>query len=328
MKLNMSTRRAAAALTASLCLFATACGSDDGGNDNASGSRVEVSGAFGEKPEVKVDSDAKPADEVVVETVSEGKGKKVEKGDFIRLDFAGYTMKDGKELGGTWAAEGEKEEKGKARRQLVQAAGQPSRELPDPVLEAVLGQKAGSRITVEGTAEAVVGEGLNPEAGIDPGDGLVWVIDVVGADKVDAKAEVKGDQAKPADGMPEVKYNSQKAADITVPKGVKAPTELEEQVLVKGSGDEVVAGDGLIVQYTGVKWEDGKKFDASWDHNGATAFQIGTGSVVQGWDQGLVGKRVGDRVELVIPPKLAYGQSGGELAENTLIFVVDIVGKV
>ncbi|MEX2985093.1 FKBP-type peptidyl-prolyl cis-trans isomerase [Streptomyces sp. C36] len=319
-------RRLAAALAVPvLLLTASACGSDDGGSSDA---KVTVEGKFGEKPEISVPKDTKPADKLVVKTLTEGTGAKAEKGSFVRLDFAGQTMKDNKPLGGTWATQDKSGSKG-PRRQMVQQLGQPSQEMPAKVLDAVIGQKAGSRIEVEGTAKALIGDQLNPQAGVKPEDGLVWVIDVVGAQKVDPKAEVKGEQAKPEEGMPEVKANAQKAADITIPKDTKPPTDLKDQVLIKGSGPEIKAGDGLIAQYTGVKWEDGKKFDSSWDHSGATAFQIGTGSVVQGWDKGLVGKHVGDRVELVIPPKFGYGgQPGSELDKNTLVFVVDIVGKV
>ncbi|MEU8579841.1 FKBP-type peptidyl-prolyl cis-trans isomerase [Streptomyces abikoensis] len=319
-------RRLAAALAVPvLLLTAAACGSEDGKSSDA---KVTVKGKFGEKPEISVPKDAKPSDKLVVKTLTEGSGDKAEKGSFVRLDFAGQTMKDNKPLGGTWTPQ-EGATPGAPRRQLVQQLGQPSQEMPAKVLDAVIGQKAGSRVEVEGTAKALIGDQLNPQAGVKPEDGLVWVIDVVGAQKVDAKSEAKGEQAKPEEGMPEVKYVSQKAAEITIPKDTKAPTDLKEQVLIKGTGPEIKAGDGLIAQYTGVKWEDGKKFDSSWDHAGATAFQIGTGSVVQGWDKGLVGKHVGDRVELVIPPKLGYeGQAQSGLDKNTLVFVVDIVGKV
>ncbi|MET9646036.1 FKBP-type peptidyl-prolyl cis-trans isomerase [Streptomyces syringium] len=317
-------RRFAVALAVPALLFAaTACGSEDGGSSEA---QVKVEGEFGEKPEISTPKDAKPADKLVVKTLTEGSGEKVEKGGFVRLDFAGQTMKDNKSLGGTWTTQ--PGAKG-PRRQMVAQVGQPSQEMPAKVLDEVIGKKAGTRFEVEGTAKALIGDQLNPQAGVKPEDGLVWVIDVVATKKIDPKSEVKGDQAAPASGMPEVKYNSQKAASITIPKGEKAPTDLKEQVLIKGNGPEVKAGDGLIAQYTGVKWENGEKFDSSWDHNGATAFQIGTGSVVQGWDKGLVGKRVGDRVELVIPPKLGYeGQPQSGLDKNTLVFVVDIVGKV
>lgn len=334
MNITKRTHRLGAVLAVPALLFTAACGSDS--DQESAGSQVKVAGAFGDKPKITIAKDAEAPDDVLVETITAGKGKKVEKNDFVRLDFTGQLMTDGKDLGGTWdAAQAQSDDKKgddkadkKERRQLVQQAGQPSQELPASVIEAVVGKKAGSRITVEGTAQGLIGEQLNPEAGISPEDGLVWVVDVAGVESVDAQAEVKGEQAKPEDGMPEVKFNSGKAASVTVPKGEKPPKDLKEQVLIKGSGPEVKAGDGLIAQYTGVKWEDGKKFDASWDNNGATAFQIGTGTVVPGWDQSLVGKKVGDRVELVIPPKLAYGGSENELSKNTLVFVVDIIGKV
>ncbi len=211
----------------------------------------------------------------------------------------------------------------------MQEVGTQGQMLPTKVADALTGHKVGSRVQVEGTAEAIVGEQLNPQSGIKPTDPLVWVVDIVNAKKVDKKGEVKGDQAASEAGMPEVKAASQKAATITIPKGEKAPKDLKEQVLIKGDGAAVKAGEGLVVQYTGVKWEDGKKFDSSWDHGGASAFPIGVGGVIQGWDKGLVGKNVGDRVLLTIPPNQAYGADpSNQLAKNNLVFVVDILGTV
>ncbi|MEV0276063.1 FKBP-type peptidyl-prolyl cis-trans isomerase [Streptomyces sp. NPDC050610] len=336
------TRRFAVALAVpALLLTAAACGSDDGGS--ADGKAVaKVSGKFGDKPEISAPKDAKPADKLVVKTVSKGDGAKVEKDGFVRFDFAGQTMKDNKNLGSSWDTQAQQpQQDSKApRRQIVlpmneQGAQQAAQmqqpaPLPPKVFNALVGQQAGSRVEVEGTAKALLGDGLNKEV-LKPEDGLVWVLDIAGAQKVDLKSRAKGDQAKPDDGMPEVKADGQDAATFTVPKGEKAPSELKQQMLIKGKGEEVKAGDGLIGQYTGVTWDGGKKFDSSWDHGGATAFQIGTGSVVPGWDKGLVGKHVGDRVELVVPAKLAYGDNppkdSGIPKDAALVFVVDIVGK-
>ncbi|CAM5636939.1 FKBP-type peptidyl-prolyl cis-trans isomerase [Streptomyces californicus] len=202
--------------------------------------------------------------------------------------------------------------------------------LPTKVADALAGHKVGSRVQVEGiAAEAIVGEQLNPQSGIKPTDPLVWVVDIVNAKKVDKKGEAKGEQAASEAGMPEeLEAASQKAATITVPKGAKAPKDLKEQVLIKGDGAEVKAGEGLVVQYTGVKWEDGKKFDSSGPRR-RSAFPIGVGGVIQGWDKGLVGKHVGDRVLLTIPPNQAYGADpSNQLAKNNLVFVVDILGTV
>ncbi|HEX5567875.1 MAG TPA: FKBP-type peptidyl-prolyl cis-trans isomerase [Streptomyces sp.] len=311
-------RRVAAALAVPVLLFTAACGSD--GSDEA----TKVTGKVGEKPKVTVPKDAEAPDKATVRTITEGKGSKITKGDFVRMDvFARMTDSD-QELISTWNQKSDE-----AHTQMVARLGDEQQMLPTEVVNALVGKRTGSRVLVEGTAKAIIGDRLNPQAGIEESDGMVWVIDAVAATKTDAKAEVTGEQAATDKGMPEVKAGGRKAAAITVPKGGKAPEELRQQVLVKGDGPEVKAGEGLIAQYTGVKWEDGEKFDSSWDHGGATAFQIGTGSVVKGWDQGLVGKNVGDRVLLVIPPELGYGDNPqSELSKNTLVFVVDIVGKV
>ncbi|MQY14003.1 hypothetical protein SRB5_41630 [Streptomyces sp. RB5] len=325
MNLSKKTRLVVAVAVPAL-LFTAACGSDDSsGSDKGTKAAAvvsQVTGGFGEKPTIKVPSGAKAPASIAVKTLVQGKGAAVKKGDYVRLDFSGMAMKDNRDLGGTWAAQGP------TRQQVVAKTGEQNPMLPPKVLDAVVGAKPGSRILVEGSAGDLVGQNLNPQSGIKESDGLVWAIDVVGAATAEAKAEAKGEMAEPQFGL-QVQVPRQKPAEITIPKGQDAPDKLQQQVLIKGTGPVVEKGQGLIAQYTGVAWEDGKKFDSSWDHGGATAFQIGTGSVVKGWDQGLVGKKVGDRVLLVIPPKLAYGDSQGhELAEKSLVFVVDILGTV
>ena len=319
-------RRLLAALAVPVLLLATACGSED--DDAVKDARIKVTGKMGEPPKISVQVEGEVPDKRTVRTLVEGDGRKVRKGDFVRLDFSGKTVQGKKSLGGTWET-AEKLGGDGPRRQLVARVGQPNQELPTQVLDAVVGARTGSRLEVTGTARALVGDQLNPQSGLGPADGLVFVIDVVGAEQLDLKSTVRGEQQPTEDDMPTVAAEGRKAATITVPKGQQPPKKLREQVLVEGDGPKIKAGDGLIAQYTGVKWEDGEKFDSSWDNNGATAFQIGTGSVIKGWDEALVGKRVGDRVLLVIPAKLAYGANPQhELAKNTLVFVVDIVGRV
>ncbi|MFD3516506.1 FKBP-type peptidyl-prolyl cis-trans isomerase [Streptomyces sp. NPDC058657] len=322
-------RIAAAALTVPVLLLTAACGGgetkEDGSKTASSEAIAKVSGKFGDQPKIEITKGAKAPGKVEVKTLSTGTGAEVKKTDFVRLDVAGKTTK-GADLGSTWAKAKGADPKA-PRTQVVQDMAQPN-QLPPKVLEGLVGKKVGSRIEVDGAAKELVGQ-LNPQMGIAPEDGLVWVLDIVGAKTFDKKSESKGAQAASDKGMPEVKAQGQKAATITIPKGEKAPKELKEQVLIKGSGAEVKAGEGLVAQYTGVKWEDGKKFDSSWDHGGATAFPIGVGGVIPGWDKGLVGKHIGDRVLLSIPSDLAYGGTPqNELAKNNLVFVVDIVGTV
>ena len=109
-------------------------------------------------------------------------------------------------------------------------------------------------------------------------------------------------------------------------------TEMQVTDIVEGSGAEVEVGSIVLVHYVGVAQSTGEQFDASWDRgNEAVApFQIGVGQVVPGWDEGLLGMKVGGQRELIIPPDLAYGEAGagdGAIAPGeTLVFVVDLVG--
>jgi peptidylprolyl isomerase len=114
---------------------------------------------------------------------------------------------------------------------------------------------------------------------------------------------------------------------VKVPKG-PAPTQLEVHDLIAGSGPEAAIGDMLTVQYVGVRYRDGKQFDASWDKGQPFPLQLGAGGVIPGWDQGLVGMKAGGRRELIIPPALAYGPQGQppDIGPNeTLVFVIDLV---
>jgi peptidylprolyl isomerase len=109
----------------------------------------------------------------------------------------------------------------------------------------------------------------------------------------------------------------------------EAPTELVLDDLTVGDGDEAKAGQRVQVHYVGVAWSTRKQFDASYDRGEPLTFVLGAGQVIQGWDQGIVGMRVGGRRRITIPPQLGYGQrgAGGVIKPGeTLVFVCDLVG--
>lgn len=105
------------------------------------------------------------------------------------------------------------------------------------------------------------------------------------------------------------------------------PDHLQTKVLEKGKGRTVRKNDFLIADYAGQTW-GGKAFDNSYKRKKPTGFMIGNGSVVKGWDKGLVGKKVGSKVELVLPPDMAYGdqppQGSGIKKGDALVFVIEI----
>lgn len=114
---------------------------------------------------------------------------------------------------------------------------------------------------------------------------------------------------------------------VEVPEG-EAPEDLVVETLVEGEGREVADGDQVQVQYTGVLLADGTEFDTSWDDLAPLPVTVGTGGVIAGFDEGLVGMKVGERRMLTIPSDQAYGADGSPPAipaDADLIFVIDLV---
>jgi len=113
------------------------------------------------------------------------------------------------------------------------------------------------------------------------------------------------------------------------PPGGPAPSKLETKELIAGTGTEAKDGDTVTVNYVGVLYKNGKEFDASWKRHEPFSFALGKGQVIKGWDQGVVGMKVGGRRELIIPSELAYGKTGSPPtipANSPLVFVVDLLG--
>ncbi len=109
--------------------------------------------------------------------------------------------------------------------------------------------------------------------------------------------------------------------------GIKTPSGLVYQDLIVGSGPAPVPGKNVKVHYTG--WlENGTKFDSSVDRNEPFVFRIGAGQVIQGWDEGVMGMKVGGKRKLIIPAQLGYGArgAGGVIPPDaTLIFEVELL---
>jgi len=103
--------------------------------------------------------------------------------------------------------------------------------------------------------------------------------------------------------------------------------ELKQEVIVEGSGEVIAeAGDTVYVNYIGTL-EDGTEFDNSYKRGEPIVFELGTGRVIKGWDQGIAGMKVGEKRKLTIPPNLAYGAGGAAPIppNSTLIFQTEMV---
>ncbi|SFD39525.1 FKBP-type peptidyl-prolyl cis-trans isomerase [Streptomyces aidingensis] len=354
-------RRLAAALAVPVLLLTAACGSDSGNSGNSADAEetqesesnapwplATVTGAVGEEPAIEVPDGAETSSETVVTVLEEGDGPTVAENDYLRVSLLARGLKEDEEdLVNTWSprtaedqqtegsegSEGSGETAGQEDAEPVYAALQMGKEdlLPLAVTDPLVGKPEGSRVVIQGAASELIGA-VAENVGFQPGDSVVFVYDIVTV--IDPLSMAEGEQAAAGPGMPEVQAGEPEAASITVPEGEEPPAEIQQQVLIEGDGAEVKANQQLIVQYTGVKWSDGEKFDSSWDHGGASKFPIGAGGVIAGWDETLVGKHVGDRVLLVIPPEKAYGvteegaEPAHELADQTLVFVVDILDAI
>ena len=117
-----------------------------------------------------------------------------------------------------------------------------------------------------------------------------------------------------------------KKPTVTLGTDTKATSELTVSDLVVGTGAVVKAGDTVTAQYVGIGAESGKEFDSSWSRGEAAQFSLS--QVIQGWQQGIPGMKIGGRRLLVIPGAMAYGDtppSGSTIGKNeTLVFVVDL----
>jgi peptidylprolyl isomerase len=112
--------------------------------------------------------------------------------------------------------------------------------------------------------------------------------------------------------------------EIDFPGG-EPPAALELTDIEVGEGPVAATGATVEVHYVGVEFETGEQFDASWDRGESIEFPLR--GLIQGWQDGIPGMRVGGRRRLVIPPHLAYGPAGGghQLSGKTLIFVIDLL---
>lgn len=125
--------------------------------------------------------------------------------------------------------------------------------------------------------------------------------------------------------LPTVTDNAGEAPSLGAPSG-DAPTELTIRDVIVGTGAEAIASSTMTVHYTLMAWSTGKVVESSWSSKAPATFPLA--NVIEGWQKGIPGMKVGGRRLLVIPSKLGYGAAGGGpiAPHETLIFVVDAIG--
>ena len=276
---------------------------------------IAVSGAFGTKPTVTIPKISPPAS-LQAQHLIRGHGTLVAKGDLAIADLTAYT----------WSGTA-------AKKISALSSGQPEPLTVGSTIsgldKSLEGSRVGSRLLITIPPKDAFGSKGNSQIGVTGQDTLVFVADVLGSYQKTASAHGTPEAVK-GTGLPTVSTSSPGTAPpVHIPQTAPSAT-LQVQTLIQGTGPVVKKGKLLVAQYEGVIWRTGKVFDSTWTRGAPAGFQIGTGQVIKGWDDGLVGKRVGSRVLLVVPPADGYGKQGSSQAgikgTDTLVFVVDILG--
>tara|TARA_Y100000748_G_scaffold266380_1_gene236749 strand:+ start:377 stop:1318 length:942 start_codon:yes stop_codon:yes gene_type:complete len=245
------------------------------------------------KPSIQTPSE--PPVDLEAEDIVEGSGPEASAGSFLVMQYVGVSCSTGVQFDASWDR------------------GQPfSFELGAGKVikgwdEGIAGMAVGGRRLLTIPPEKAYGTSGSGSGSIGPNETLLFIVDLL--------ALVPTNLDKPS---------------VSVPDG--PASELVITDITEGEGPEVQSGDIVYVHYVGYSQSTNTLFDASWDRGREQyiIFPLGQGTVIDGWEEGLLGMKVGGRRELVIPPDLAYGQDGageGIIAPNeTLVFVVDLLG--
>jgi FKBP-type peptidyl-prolyl cis-trans isomerase len=123
-----------------------------------------------------------------------------------------------------------------------------------------------------------------------------------------------------------INTTSKKTVTTTPAQTTSQTTKITKEDLAIGTGEEAKTGDTVSVNYKG-SLTNGKQFDSSYDRKEPFSFTIGKGEVIKGWDEGVVGMKIGGKRKLTIPPELGYGSNAqGEIpANSTLVFEVELL---
>ncbi|MET3450181.1 FKBP-type peptidyl-prolyl cis-trans isomerase [Curtobacterium sp. 1544] len=265
---------------------------------------IDVSGAFGgtTAPTVQFDKGLS-AKKPQASTVVQGKGKALKDGDYAQVSYSVYQASDAKKLGTVGFDQG------------------------NPQVLSVGGTGFGALLACANVGDRIAAVGQSSALGFNTGGEIVVVADVVAQTPTKSNGTPQTQDPK----LPTVTDKADGEPEITIPKGVAAPTKTQVEVIKQGNGAAIAEGDTALVQYKGVLYDGGKEFDSSWSKGVPTTFTISEGALIKGFVTGLVGQKVGSQVLIVATPEDAYGDTpreGSGIPKNApLVFVVDILAK-
>ncbi|SDB84700.1 peptidylprolyl isomerase [Raineyella antarctica] len=267
-------------------------------------SGIKVEGDYGKQPTVTFQPFT------IAETQSkalvEGKGRTVTATDTVKVHYLGVNGRTGQPFDSSYPS--------------GQPVAFPLNGVVPGFSKGLVGKKEGSRVLIAMPGkDGYDSGGGNPQAGIQVGDTLVFVVDIMGFQLTEPQGKAV---TQPA-GQPTIS-GATNDPQVKVPAGAP-PKNLLVQPLIKGEGPQVTEKSTITVNYRAWLWNGGTKVDDSYATRPDTG-QLST--LIPGWSEGLKGQTVGSRVLLVIPPDKAYPEGVPEAsvpAGATLIYVVDIL---
>jgi peptidylprolyl isomerase len=290
----------------------TASSSCSGTTSGSASDSIKATGKVGSAPKVTFQKklSTKTTEKT---TLVKGKGALVTKGEPVIFQVSLYNATTGKKATATdYTSSGTYLVAGKS-------------DSLNALSEGLVCSHVGDRIAIAGSAkDSTNGQGIS-QYKIGKKDSVVFVADILEA----FPSKAVGTKEKPVAGQSTVTLAKNGAPTITVSKAA-APTKLQTTTLIKGSGAKIAKGDAIMVEYTGAVYKTGTVFDSSWKTGQPFVATLNTSSIIPGWVDGLAGQTVGSQVMLTIPPAEGYGTKAqtGIPANSTLVFVIDILGKV
>lgn len=273
-----------------LALTTTACSELPERGESSANTEVTVSGMIGDPPVVEFQQPLSVPEERGVVVVP-GTGAELVEGQDVLLNMYALDGRDATVLQNTYTD---------APTSLVLTDAEAGSEIVD----LLVGQRVGARVMYLEEANDVP---------------LVLVIDVL-------PTRASGEEIPAVEGLPGVALDENGAPTVTIPADTAPPGDLVVQPLVRGGGVQVEVGQVITVRFTGVAWSSGEVFDSNWvEGTKPASTMIGIGQIIEGWERGLLEQSVGSQVLLVVPPELAYAGTGRAYADETLVYVVDIL---
>ncbi|MFE7430462.1 FKBP-type peptidyl-prolyl cis-trans isomerase [Streptomyces sp. NPDC014735] len=304
-------RRLAGLLVVPLLLLTGACGNDNG---SASEFPAITAGAkFGEKPTLSKGS-GNPPKELKTKVLSQGDGPEVKNGEAVQVNYLGQSWDSDKPFDNSFD---------RKPFDLTLGAGMVIQGWD----KGLVGKKVGSRVQL--VIPPDLGYGAQGQGDIKPNSTLVFVVDILKATQIPASA--KGTEVAQNDAdLPKVGTNTDgKAPKVTIPSKSTPPSKLVSNYVLESKGEVVKDTDSVIVHYVGLVWKDGKTFDSTYTTGRTQTFPLSQ-VTLKGLKNGLVGKKIGSRVLLVVPPDQGFGDQAQQTipAKSTLVFAVDLLAKM